>query len=88
MTGFGRFGCFASAASILAFSGLASDCRPIICSGQVPYRDAVELFRRLYESYPPTDKRLLEYAADRAPTSLPMVLRVLAQVLVLISVLV
>jgi hypothetical protein len=57
-----------------------TDCRSIICSGRLPCRDAVTLFRKLYEGYPPTDIRLLEYAVENAPAALPLVVRVLSHV--------
>jgi HEAT repeat protein len=57
-----------------------TDCRPVICSGRMLFRDAVEVFRGLYMNYPRTDIRLLEYAVENAPSTLPLVVRVLAAV--------
>jgi hypothetical protein len=57
-----------------------TDCRPVICSGRMLFRDAVELFRSLYANYPRTDIRLLEYAVQNAPATLPLVIRVLSAV--------
>lgn len=57
-----------------------TDCRPVICSGRMLFRDAVELFRSLYANYPRTDIRLLEYAIEYAPATLPLVVRVLSAV--------
>jgi HEAT repeat protein len=57
-----------------------TDCRPVICSGRMLFRDAVEIFRALYTNYPRTDIRLLEYAVQNAPGTLPLVVRVLSAV--------
>lgn len=57
-----------------------TDCRRVICSGQLGYAAASTLFRRFYKNYPRTDIHLLDYACEHAPSSLFLVVRILTEV--------